>query len=303
MNLKPEPSTRETVTSGSEAVSEFDWKRTLLRFHQNIQADHIQIVAAGVAFYFFLALFPGIAAIVSLCGLVVDPAEVEIWLGQLTSILPGKTHEMLSNILKGFAGMANATHGFSFAFSLALSFFSAKKGTAALFTGINIAYNVKEKRGLFANFGIHLVHTLGTIVLGLAAVSLIAGWPAAVNFLDLPTHIAKPVSWLMWVILTILAVAALMVTYKVAPARHRKASKWINGGAASAAFLWIIGSLLFSWYVNNFGNFDRMYGSMAAVIILLLWLFLTSFSILLGAEINSELEYRAAHRKRCEDEA
>lgn len=289
------------MTSEPEEVSELEWKRTLLRFHKTVQDDHIQIVAAGVAFYFFLALFPGIAAIVSLCGLVVDPAEVEAWLGQLTSILPEKTHQMLSHILKGFTGMAATTHGFSFAFSLGLSFFCAKKGTAALFSGINIAYNVTEKRGLFANFGIHLLHTLGAILLGLAAVTLIAGWPAAVNFLDLPPRIAKPASWLMWVILTILAVAALMITYKVAPARHRKAGKWLNGGAASAASLWIIGSLLFSWYVNNFGNFDRMYGSMAAVIILLLWLFLTSYSILLGAEINSELEYRAALRKRRED--
>lgn len=270
------------------------WKEVMLRVKNQLTKDNLNIVAAGVAFYFFLAIFPLLAATISIYGLVTDPMEVEQQMEQLTSALPESAHEMLSERLHNIAQSSGSTLGWGVALSILLSLWSANKGTKSLFQGINIAYDEEEKRGFFKLNGITLLFTLGGIVLGILCLAFVVAFPALVDHLGLPSGIETAIKWGRWLVLALFVVFALAILYKTAPNRDNPQFKWVSWGSAIATAIWLIGSLLFSWYVNNFGNFNEMYGSVAAVIILMLWLNLTSFAILLGAEINSEMEHQTA---------
>ncbi len=270
------------------------WKEIGLRVKQQLGEDHIPIIAAGVAFYFFLALFPGIAAFLSIYGLVVDPAQVQEQMGELTALLPQQTHQMLSDILGGTAEKTDTALGWSLTISLAVSLWSTKKGMGAVFEGVNIAYDETDDRGFFAQTSLVLLFTLGAIITGILALGLVLAFPAIVNSLGLPEVVVTIISWGRWLILAIIIMVALSTIYKYAPNRNSPRFRWSSWGAGLATVLWIAASALFSWFVGSFGNFDSTYGSFAAVIILMLWFFLTAFFILLGAEINSEMEHQTA---------
>jgi membrane protein len=169
---------------------------------------------------------------------------------------------------------------------------SANSGTKALFDGINIAYNQKEERNFIKLNGISLAITLGSIFIGLIAVALAIGFPALIDKVGLPPSLSTIISLVRWPILLVIVVISIAAIYKFAPDRNNPKFRWVSWGAAIAASLWIIGSLLFSLYINNFSNYDATYGAVAAVIILMLWFQLTSLCVLLGAEINSELEHQ-----------
>ncbi|RDV14494.1 YihY/virulence factor BrkB family protein [Pontibacter diazotrophicus] len=275
-------------------ISGSGWKEVMLRVKDQLTKDNLNIVAAGVAFYFFLAIFPLLAATISIYGLVMDPLEVEQQMEQLTSALPESAHEMLSERLHNIAQSSSTTLGWGVALSILLSLWSANKGTKSLFLGIDIAYDEEEKRSFFKLNGITLLFTIGGIVLGIICLAAVIAFPALVDNLGLPSVLETVIQWGRWLVLAIFVMFGLSLLYKIAPDRDSPQFKWVSWGSAIATVLWLIGSLLFSWYVNNFGDFDEMYGSVAAVIILLLWLNLTSFVILLGAEINSEMEHQTA---------
>lgn len=270
------------------------WKDVLLRVKEQFASDHIGIVAAGVAFYFFLALFPLLSAMVAIYGLVFEPSQVEQHLSQLGSILPPQAHDIIAQQLHKVASTSDQGLGLALIFSVLLSLWSANSGTKALFDGINIAYNQNEKRNFFKLNGITLTITIGAIFIGLIAVALVIGFPAFIDKLGLPDSVSTIISLVRWPLLFAIVIVSLAVIYKVAPDRDNPKFRWVSGGAAIATALWLIGSLLFSLYINNFSNYDATYGAVAAVIILMLWFQLTSTSVLLGAEINSELEHQTA---------
>jgi membrane protein len=270
------------------------WKDVLLRVKEQFTSDHIGIVSAGVAFYFFLSLFPMMSAMVAIYGLVFDAAQVEQHLSQLSSILPPQAHDVIAQQLHSIANTPNQGLGLALAFSILLSLWSANSGTKALFDGINIAYNQKEERGFFKLNGISLSITIGAIFVGLIAVALVIGFPALIDKIGLPETVSAIISYGRWPLLFMIIVLSISVIYKLGPNRDSPKFKWVTWGAAIAATLWIAGSLLFSLYINNFGNYEATYGAVAAVIILMLWFQLTSLSVLLGAEINSELEHQTA---------
>lgn len=269
-----------------------DWKAIVLRVKDDISKDHLQVVAAGVAFYFFLALFPAFSAVVSIYGLLVEPAEVQQQMDQMTRLLPEQAREMLSGILNNIAGKSDSTLGWSLVLSLLFSLWSANKGTTALFEGTNIAYSQLDERGFLKKKAITLLFTLGGIVTGILSMALVVAFPAIVDSIPLPSTISGLINWLRWPLLALIIMLALVLIYKIAPYRSRPRYKWVGWGAVIATLLWLIVSLLFSYYMNNFGNFDKTYGTFTAVIILMLWFFLTAFIILIGAEINSEMEHQ-----------
>ncbi|APG59322.1 YihY/virulence factor BrkB family protein [Christiangramia salexigens] len=268
------------------------WKDIGKRIISQVKDDHVQIVSAGIGFYFFLALFPAIAALVSIYSLVLDPLQVQEQMASLTEILPSQAHEIISGILERMANEPDQKLGWSMAFGLLLSLWSANKGTAALFEGINIAYNESDSRNFFKKKALTLLFTLGGILMGILGVLIVILFPAFIEKFYLPDTLQNLLGVLRWVIIGSLLVFGLDLIYKVAPHRDNPRFSWVTWGAVIATFLWIGGSLLFSWYVNNFGSYGDLYGSFAAVIILLLWFFLTSFVVLLGAEINSEMEHQ-----------
>lgn len=292
MNTSNQGKTRGHRAEKPGAIPKQGWKDIALRVKDQLKYDHVQVVAAGVAFYFFLALFPAIAAAVSIYGLMVNPDQVQQQMSQITSVLPEQAYEMVSDILKRMAGKSGSTLGWSVAISILVSLYSAKKGMAAVFEGVNIAYDELDERGFLKKNGIELLFTLGAILTGIVAIALIAAWPALVGRLGLPSILQSVISWGRWLLLAVIIIFSLGLIYKVAPDRRHPEFKWVSWGAVIATLLWVGGSLLFSWYVNNFGSYDKTYGSFAAVIILMLWFFLTAFIILLGGEINSEMEHQ-----------
>jgi membrane protein len=262
-------------------------KNQAKRIFKRIDEDNVSIVSAGIAFFFFLALFPGIAAVVSIYGLAVDVSQAEQHLNEAASVLPAEAQGIISNILLQTAGQSSGTLGWSLAISILLSLWSAGKGISAMFDGVNIAYHEKDERGFILKKAIILLFTLGIIVAGLISLAFVVAFPAFVDNLGLPPLLQTILGLLRWVILAGIVYFVLEMIYKVAPNRGSD-FRWLNPGAIAATVLWIGGSLLFTLYVNNFGEYDKTYGSIAAVIILLLWFYLTGFIIMLGAEINAE---------------
>ena len=267
-------------------------KKFIMAIMAEIKYDHVQVVSAGVAFYFFLALFPTFAAIISVYGLVMEPEQVQEQMAQVSANLPEQTHQMLSNILNRLASQSNQSLGWSLVLSILIFFWSANKGTSAVFEGVNIAYNKVDERNFFKKNAITLLFTIGGIIAGFLSITIVIGFPAFIGQLGLPSFLRIFIGWLRWPLMAGIIIAALGLIYKVAPDRKTEGFKWMNWGAITATLLWLAGSLLFTFYVNNFGSYEKTYGSFAAVIILMLWFFLTAYVILLGAEINSVLENR-----------
>ncbi len=270
------------------------WIAIFKRVKDQIKHDNVGIVSAGVAFYFFLALFPAIAAAFSIYGLIVDPAQVSHQMNQIASMLPDQAYQLVADILEKTAGKSEETLGWSLGLSILLSLWSSNKATSAVFEGINIAYNEEDNRKFIKKKAITLLFTLGGILAGIISIAFVVGFPAFIDRFNLPDFVKTGLAILRWMILAAIIYFSLGVTYKVAPHRTNPRFKWINVGSAFATVIWLGASLLFTLYVNNFGNYDKAYGSIAAVIILLLWFYLTGFIIILGAEINSEVEHQTA---------
>lgn len=265
------------------------------RAFAEIKNDHVQIVAAGVAFYFFLALFPTIVAAISIYSLVLDASQIQNQISRLSTILPDQAFGIIIDILKPLLEQSDKEIGWGLAFSIAISLWSANKGTSALFEGVNIAYNEKDTRNLLKKNLITLVFTLGALVLGLISLLFIIFFPILIEKVGLPEKVENILGWSRWVLLGVILIFNLSMVYKIAPNRATPKLAWVSPGAVFGTIFWLAGSLLFSWYVKNFGSYDDLYGSFAAVIILMLWLFLTAFIVLLGAEINSEIEHQTEY--------
>ncbi|WP_373055574.1 YihY/virulence factor BrkB family protein [Zunongwangia sp. H14] len=268
------------------------WKDIGKRVVSQISADHVQVVSAGVAFYFFLALFPTIIAAITIYSLIIEPAQIQEQLSALSKMLPAQAYNIIESIIDPVLAKSDQTLGWGLFFSILVTLWSANKGTSALFEGINIAYDEEDQRGFIKKTAITLLFTLGMVVLGLLSLLIVIFFPVIVEDLGLSPLLATVLMWGRWLFLAFGLVFALGITYKIAPHRDNPRFKWVSWGAVIACLLWIVGSVLFSWYVNNFGSYGDVYGSFAAVVILLMWLFLTSFIVLLGAEINSEMEHQ-----------
>lgn len=271
-----------------------DWKETGVRIYQEILRDNVQVVSAGIAFYLFLSIFPALAALVSIYGLVVPMEEIYSQLNTLGTILPAQAYDIVEEIAKSIGGESNKTLGWSLVLSLLISIWSTKKGMLAMFTGLNIAYNQQEDRGLIRANLLQLAFTLGALVFGALSLALVVGIPALVNAMGFVDGVTNLLIWLRWPVLAAIVFFAITMLYKIAPARSAPKFRWVTYGSLISTALWIGASLLFSWYASAFSSFNQSYGSFAAIVVLLFWLFITAFIVLLGAEINSELEHQTA---------
>lgn len=269
------------------------WKQIGKRVYSQLTVDHIAIVAAGVAFYFFLALFPTFIAAISIFGLLMEPAQIQQQISEIAHILPEQSSQMISDILEEIAEKSGQALGWGFILSILFSFWSAQQGTKAVFEGINVAYDEVDERGFFKFNGLTLLFTLGGIVIGIISTALVVVLPAIIENINLPASgVEIIITWLRWPVMALIVMGVLAITYKIAPDRRNPEFSWVSWGAVIATVLWLAGSILFSIYISNFGNYDRMYGSFSAVIVLMLWFYITAYVILLGAEINSEMEHQ-----------
>jgi membrane protein len=284
------PGSRGREADRPSEIPKAGWLDVLARVWGGIGALNLGMVAAGVAFSEFFALFPALAAAVSLYGLLADPATVESQMGALGGVLPGDVAGLVRGQMQQLAGSSGGSLGLSFGVAVVVALWGATSGVKALITGLDIVYREEEKRGFLRLNLLALGLTLAAIVFGLVALALVAGLPAVLGFLPLGEAGKTIASVLRWPLLAVLVLGALVVVYRYGPSRDRARWRWVSWGAAAAALLWLAGSALFSLYVGHFGQFNKTYGSFAAVAVLLLWFELTAFSVLLGGLLDAELE-------------
>lgn len=266
------------------------WKDIAWRVKDQAAKDNLSIVAGGVAFYLLLALPPALAAIVSVYGLVADPATVQSQVAGIGAMLPPDARQLITDQMSAVAGASGGALGFGVAFAILLALWSAAKGMKAMMTALDIAYDEEESRGFVRLNLVALGLTLGLIVYLILALTLVAAVPAVLA-------LASPPDWLRWVVqlarwplLFVLAVVALAVVYRYAPDRDQPRWNWASPGALVGTALWLLGSIAFSVYVSNFGDYNRTYGAISAVVVLMLWLFIAAYAVLIGAEVNAETE-------------
>jgi membrane protein len=262
----------------------------LKRVKAEVKDDNVGLLAAGVAFYAMLAIFPAIIAVVTIYGMVADPDQVKTQVGEFAKSLPSGADQLLTKQLTDVANAGRQALSIGLVISLLALLWSVSSGVQGLIKSLNVIYDEKETRGFVKLRGLSLLLTLGAIVVAVIALALITVFPSAVDRLGLGQAGQLAASVARWVILAVLVLLALGVVYRLGPDRANPRWRWVSVGAVVALVLWLLGSIGFSFYVDNFGKYNQTYGALAAVIILLLWLFLSAFAVLLGAEFNAESE-------------
>ena len=268
------------------------WKDIAKRTAKEVKQDQVPLLGAGVAFYALLSLFPAIIAGVSIYGLVADPATVRDQINRLTEMLSPETAAIIGTQLKQVTSGAGGALGVATVIGILTALWSASSGTKALITGVNLAYDETESRKFVKLRGLSIVLTLGAMVLMGVALALIVGFPALAD--SWPTALRWTAGGLRWVLLAALLIGALAVLYRYAPDRDEPKWTWVSWGSGIATLLWILASIGFSIYANSFGNYNKTYGALAGVIILMFWLYLTAVIVLVGAELNTEMELQTA---------
>ena len=268
------------------------WKDIAKRTLKEVKQDQVTLLGAGVAFYSLLALFPAVIAGVSIYGLVADPKTVQNQINKLTEMLSPETAKIIGNQLTQVTSGAGGALGVATVIGILTALWSASSGMKAMITGVNLAYDETEGRKFVKLRGLSIVLTLGAMVLMGVALTLIVGFPALAD--SWPTALRWTVGILRWVLLAALLIGALAVLYRYAPDRDEPKWTWVSWGSGIATLLWILASIGFSIYANSFGNYNKTYGALAGVIILMFWLYLTAVIVLVGAELNTEMELQTA---------
>ena len=255
--------------------------------------DNISLVAAGVAFYVMLSIFPALAALVSLYALVGNPDDVASRIQDYSYLLPPEAMKLIIDGLHNFAKTAGSTLSWALATSVILALWSARAGISSVMTGLNIAYEEVETRSFIVQTLIALGLTLGSVVFAAVVVFAVAVIPIILNFLPFGSFLGPVLNYARWPILALLVVLGFAVIYRYGPSRKNASWRWITWGSAIATVLWLAGSIVFSIYVGKFGSYDATYGALGAVVVLLLWLWVSALVLLIGAEIDGELDQRA----------
>ena len=252
--------------------------------------DNLFVVSAGVAFYALLAIFPGLTALISIYGLAFDPAQVQQQFTIMRDIMPEAAYQIIYSQITDIVSQPSGSLTFGLAGGLLLTLWSAARGMKALIIALNIAYNTRESRSILRFNFLAIFLTFGAVLFVIVSLVLIVVLPALMGYIDFLARYGIVILLVRWVLLAVFIMFGLSLIYRYAPDRENPKWKCVNGGAILATIIWIFGSILFSWYVANFNSYNETYGSMGAFIILLVWFYLTSYLILLGAELNVELE-------------
>ena len=257
--------------------------------------DNLSVVAAGCAFYALFAIFPALSALISLYGLTADPATVEQQFGMLASVLPAEAYNVVIEQIHRIAAASGRVLGWSFVVSLGLALWSVMSLTQAMFASLNIAYEEPERRSLFQFYLSAFTFAVMAIIGGVVMLLAIVYVPILFAYAGYSAEFELIVKAARWPLLALLVLMLLALLYRYGPCRHGAKWRWVSAGSLFATFIWLLASAGFSFYVANFANYDATYGSLGAVIVLLFWLYISFYIVLLGAEINAELELQTAH--------
>ncbi|HYE42960.1 MAG TPA: YihY/virulence factor BrkB family protein [Caulobacteraceae bacterium] len=286
-------SDRGRAADSPTEIPKAGWKDILWRTAREVQADDVVSVARSIAFSGMLALFPALAAFVSIYGLFADVASAREHLAVLTGFIPADALTLIGEQMVRIAAANDAGLSLTAVFGVLLSVWSANAGMKSLFRGLNIAFEEEEKRGFVALNLVTLAFTLGMVLFFAVAVAAIIALPVALEFVR-AEGVLPLLAWLRWPALLALVVGALSLLYRYGPSRDRAKWRWVSYGAVAAAVLWLAVSGLFSWYLANVADYQATYGSLGAVFGFMVWLWLSSVVVLFGAELNSEIEHQTA---------
>jgi membrane protein len=275
-----------------------DWWRIAVRVVDKVQQHNSGLLASGVAMYGLLSVFPGLAAAVFIYGLFATPADVSHHMAVFAGILPPGAWDIFNAQLQKVASQDHDALTIAATSGLLLALWSARLTMSALMTATNIAHEVPERRGIFLQILISLVLTLGAIVGFLFMLLVGVVIPVALLVLGTSVWVRAAVAILRWLVLWVFAVSALALLYHYAPSRRARRWRCFTCGSVLAASFWLAVSALFAVYVRSVGSYDRTYGALAGVIVLLMWFYLLSYVVILGAELNAAIAARRAERAR-----
>ena len=270
------------------------WRHILWRVYQGLDEDRILANAAGVTFYALLAVFPAIAALVSIYGFFADPGSIASHLDSMKNMVPGGALEVVRGQLTRISTQHETALGIGFLVGLAVSLWSANSGTKALFDSLNVVYGENEKRSFLKLNAISLGFTIASILLLIAALGGMIAMPALLDALPLAGALTPYFKFAAWPIMFVLIAIALAFVYRWGPSRNKARWQWVSWGSAFATLAWVAGSALFSWYATNLGTFNKTYGSLGAVIGFMTWIWLSAIVVLIGGKLNAEIEHQTA---------
>jgi membrane protein len=267
------------------------WRDIAWRTWREISVDRLPVVAGGVTFYTLLAIFPGIGAFVALYGLFADIAAVEQQLRQMSGVFPASVVQIVGEQMLRLASQEQTKLGLAFGVSLLLSIWSANAGMKALFDGLNIAYDEDEKRNFFTKTALTYLFTFGALTYAAVVAGVLIAAPLILERLGVLPGVWIPLRWLAVLAMT---AAAFAMLYRFGPCRAQARWRWVAWGAVLGSAAWLGGSLGFSFYVNRIAHYDDTYGPLGAVIAFMVWVWFSIMTVLIGAELNAEIEHQTA---------
>lgn len=267
-----------------------DWKQAIKRTGKEVKEDNLGLVAAGVAFYAFLSIFPAIAALLAIYGLVADPSTVQQQVQAMSGVVPSQVQSILSTQMQRLAGGSGGALSVGLVVSIILSLWSANKATKNLFEALSIVHDEREERSFIKLNALSLLATTLLVVGMVVLIGLIAVLPAVLGAIGLGSTARMVVQISRWPLAILLVLAALAMLYRLGPDRDQPKWKWVTPGSIVATVLWVLASVGLSIYVSSFASINKTYGSVGAVVVLMLWLLVSAYAVLIGAELNAELE-------------
>src|SRR5262245_39638461 len=271
------------------------WRDILIRTYHEMQENRLTSLAAGVVFYSLVALFPAIAAAVPLYAFFSDAASIANHLSLVADIVPGTSIDLLRDEITRIAARSDGRLTFGFLIGFGIALWSANAGMKAIFDALNIIYDEQEKRGIIWLNVVSLFFTLCAIGGMLIAVGMVVVFPLVLAALGLSSLDAPlMIGTLRWPMLFVMVIVALAILYRYGPSRRVAKWRWLSLGSVFAAVSWLAVSVLFSWYLGNFANYNATYGALGAVVGLMMWMWLSTIVVLVGAEFNSEIEHQTA---------
>ncbi|ALQ09251.1 MULTISPECIES: YihY/virulence factor BrkB family protein [Pseudoalteromonas] len=270
------------------------WWDIVKRIFKQMNEDNLSLVAAGVAFYALLAIFPAIAAVVSIYAYFSSPTDISEHLSLFVTLLPDSSRELILSQVSSLAQSSNASLSISALGTLVLTIWSSSKGSQALITACNISYREYEKRSFFKALLVRFLFSMGAIIVAIFSLIIIGILPIVLNLVGLKEGIDLLIKLISWPLLALIFNFTLVLLYRYAP--HRKPAKWrwITIGSSIATMLWILASIGFSFYVSRFSSYNETYGSLGGVVIMLMWLYISAYIVILGASTNAATEQQTA---------
>lgn len=268
------------------------WKDILWRVKNRVGRDRVALIAAGTAFYLLLAIFPALAALVSLYGLLSDPAEVADHIEFISGILPANAFDIVSDQLGRLAEANSGALSFGFLFGLGAALWSANNGVKAIVQSMNVAYEEEEKRSFLQLTLFTLAVTVGTLLVVTLFIFAVGVVPPLLDAIGAGDTVEAVISIARWPLLLIIAGVVITLIYRYAPSRKRAAWRWLTWGSGLATLGWIVTSLLYSWYLSNLANLNETYGSLGVIVGLMIWLWLSMQILVIGAELDAEMEHQ-----------